>query len=265
MAGQAPPNLSLAAADIAVRDRERSPRASLLKHCSSPRPKAALLAPKASSSSRKKGLTRLAGQDTLAAQPRVGTVAIESGMAIHARLAALCFPADPGVAGKQEEATEENGNAPFHQTNPVAPEGGHGALGQSSPRLTRRSAPSMLPAQAAAPLPRLGGKPALTRSSCGHRARAHTPRAPRDPRRDLETSSANLGKQLFLGSQPPERKGAELGRGKTKESRRKATSPGGLGDGPGPPRRGSTKALQRLLREGEIRGSPGSPGSDPGP
>lgn len=227
MAGQAPPNFSLAA-DIAVRDGgEHSPRASLLKHCSSPRPKAALLAPKAPSSSRKKGLTGLAGQDTLAAQPRVGTVATESGTAIHARLAALCFPADPGVAGKQEEATEENGSAPFLQTNPVAPEGDHGALGQSSPRLTRRSAPSMRPAQAAAPLPRLGGKPALSRPSCGHRARAHTPRAPRDPRRDLEMSSANLGKQLFLGSQPPERKEAELGRGKTKESRRKATSPAG--------------------------------------
>lgn len=208
MAGQAPPNLSLAAADIAVRDHERSPRASLLKHCSSPRPKAALLAPKTPSSSRKKGLTRLAGQDTLAAQPRVGTVAIESGTAIHARLAALCFPADLGVAGKQEEATEENGSAPFHQTNPVAPEGGHGALGQSSPRLTRLSAPSMRPAQAAAPLPRLGESqhsPARAAGTEHARRRPELPETPAETwRRVRQTWGSNFswGVSRLKGREP---------------------------------------------------------------
>lgn len=117
----------------------------------------------------------------------------------------------------------------FPNARPLGPEGNHGALSQPCPRLvgTRLLGLAIRPALAAAPS-RRGGEPALTRSSSRNRSRSHTPLVPSQPHGDLKTSSANLRKQLFPGSQTAEGKGAGLRRVKVKETRTKSESTGGL-------------------------------------
>lgn len=104
----------------------------------------------------------------------------------------------------------------FPNARPLGPEGNHGALSQPCPRLvgTRLLGLAIRPALAAAPS-RRGGEPALTRSSSGNRSRSHTPLVPSQPHGDLKTSSANLRKQLFPGSQTAEGKGAGLRKSKS--------------------------------------------------
>lgn len=90
-------------------------------------------------------------------------------------------------------------------------EGNQGALS-----LTGGSAPAIRPSLGAG-ISRFWAKPALTRQSSEDRW-CNTPLVPRDPRRDLHRTLANLGKQLFPRSQVPGRKGTELRKGESERA-----------------------------------------------
>lgn len=106
------------------------------------------------------------------------------------------------------------------------------------------------------PARRRGEKPALTRPGSGDRSRSHTPPRPSDPHRDLETTSANLGKQLFPGSQTPERKAAELGKRESErdaDRRRRESGRAGLRGEEADPPRGDGEAQKPRSELGEER------------